>query len=150
MPGPDEVRREVLTRARTIAIVGLSDKPDRDSNEVARYLISQGYRIVPVNPMLPSVLGERSYPSVASIPPEIPIDIVDIFRRSSEVPPVVAEALARKVPAVWMQLGVENEAAAESARAHGATVIQNACIMQDHRRLKIGPVAPPPGPGKSP
>jgi predicted CoA-binding protein len=135
----DATTREVLGQARTVAVVGLSDKTERDSNEVARYLQSQGYRIVPVNPMLGEVLGEKSYPSVASIPSEIPIDIVDIFRRSEQVPPIVDEAIARRAPVVWMQLGVENAEAAGKARAAHLTVYMNRCIMQEHRRLKIPP-----------
>jgi hypothetical protein len=141
MPTDAELR-EVLTRARTIAVVGLSDKPERDSNEVARYLRSQGYRIVPVNPMLPEVLGETSYPSLAAIPPSVRIDIVDVFRRSDQVPPVVDEAVARHVPVVWMQLGVEHSEAAAKARAAGLTVVENLCIMVQHRRLRIPPAAP--------
>ncbi len=137
----DAELREVLTRARTIAVVGLSDKPERDSNEVARYLKSQGYRIVPVNPMLSEVLGERAYPSLSAIPHDVPIDIVDIFRRSDQVPPVVDEALARHVKVIWMQLGVEHAAAAAKARSAGATVYENLCIMVQHRRLRLPPVA---------
>lgn len=140
----DESLRSIITPARTIAVVGLSDKPERDSNEVARYLQSQGYRIVPVNPMLRDVLGERAYPSLSSIPPEIHIDIVDIFRRNDQVPPIVEEAIQRGVPVVWMQLGVENAAAAATATAHGLRVVQNLCIMQQHRRLHLPPV-PAPG-----
>jgi uncharacterized protein len=136
----DDAIRELLSRAHTIAVVGLSDKPERDSNEVARYLRSQGYRIVPVNPMLTEVLGERSYPSLSAIPKEIWIDIVDIFRRSDQVAPVVDEAIARGVGAIWMQLGVEDEAAAGKARAAGIPVWENLCIMVQHRRLKIPPV----------
>ncbi len=142
MPSDRELT-EILSRARTIAVVGLSDKPERDSNEVARYLRSVGYRIVPVNPMLPQVLGETSYPSVAAIPADIPIDIVDIFRRSDQVPPVVDDALRRGAKVLWMQLGVEHAEAAARARAAGATVVENLCIMVQHRRLRIPPV---PGP----
>jgi predicted CoA-binding protein len=134
--------RELLTRSRTIAIVGLSDKPERDSNEVGRYLQQQGYRIIPVNPMVKSVLGETAYPSLEAIPADIPIDIVDIFRKSEDVPPVVASALARHPKAIWMQLGVENDSAAQSARAQHRIVVQNRCIMQEHRRLHIPPVPP--------
>jgi uncharacterized protein len=136
MPVTDEQLRDALGSARTIAVVGLSDKPERDSNDVARYLQSQGYRIIPVNPMLTEVLGERSYPSVSAIPNGIPIDIVDIFRRSDQVPPVVDEAIARGVKVVWMQLGVEHADAATKARAAGATVFENLCIMVQHRRLR--------------
>jgi uncharacterized protein len=132
----DEELRDVLGHARTIAVVGLSDKPDRDSNEVARYLQSQGYRIVPVNPMLPEVLGEKAYPSLTAIPPELRVDIVDVFRRSDQVPPVVDEAIARGDKVVWMQLGVEHAEAAAKARAAGLTVFENLCIMVQHRRLK--------------
>jgi len=135
-PPTDATLRDVLGRARTIAVVGLSDKPDRDSNEVARYLQSQGYRIVPVNPMLPEVLGEKAYPSLASIPPDVAVDIVDVFRRSDQVPPVVDEAIARRDKVVWMQLGVENAEAAAKARAAGLTVFENLCIMVQHRRLR--------------
>jgi len=133
---------ELLTTARTIAVVGLSDKPDRDSNEVAKYLQSQGYRIIPVNPTVSEVLGERSYPSLRSIPPEIRVDIVDVFRRSDQVGPVVDEALERGVGAVWMQLGVENPQAAAKATAHGVPVLENVCIRVQHRRLRIPPVPP--------
>jgi len=135
-PPTDATLRDVLGRARTIAVVGLSDKPERDSNEVARYLQSQGYRIVPVNPMLPEVLGEKAYPSLASIPPDVAVDIVDVFRRSDQVPPVVDEAIARRDKVVWMQLGVENAEAAAKARAAGLTVFENLCIMVQHRRLR--------------
>lgn len=133
----DERLREILLTARTIAVVGLSDKPERDSNEIARYLQSVGYRIVPVNPMLSEVLGERAYPSLEAIPPELRIDLVDVFRRSEEVPPIVDQAIARKVPVVWMQLGVRNAEAAEKARHHGLTAIEDLCIMVSHRRLKV-------------
>ncbi len=135
--------RRLLEEARTIAVVGLSDKPERDSNEVARYLQGVGYRIVPVNPLLREVLGERSYPSVTAIPADVRIDIVDIFRRSDQVPPIVEEAIARpEVRAVWMQLGVAHPEAAERARAAGRLVVENLCIMQQHRRLRVAPVRP--------
>lgn len=138
MTEPDDASvRALLQRARTIAVVGLSDKPERDSNEVARYLKSQGYRIVPVNPMLPEVLGEKSYPSLAEVPRDPPIDIVDIFRRSDQVPPVVEEAIPRRPAAIWMQLGVQNAEAAERAERAGIPVLQNRCIMVDHRRLGL-------------
>ena len=140
----DEGLRRLLTRSRTIAVVGLSDKPERDSNDVARYLQSQGYRVVPVNPMLNEVLGERAYPDLEAIPGETSLDIVDIFRRSEQVPPVVHAAVLRGAGAVWMQLGVENAAAAAEAEAHGIPVVQNLCIMQQHRRLHIPPVPPSP------
>ena len=140
METPDARLHEVLSSARTIAVVGLSDKPDRDSNEVARYLQRNGYRVVPVNPMLTNVLGEPSYPSVSAIPADVKVDVVDIFRRSSEVPPIVEESVARHVPTVWMQLGVENSEAAKAARARGVLVIETTCIMRVHQRLNVPPV----------
>jgi len=132
----DSGLRDVLVRSKTIAVVGLSDKPERDSNEVARYLQAQGYRIVPVNPMLTEVLGEKAYPSLAAIPNDIRVDIVDVFRRSDQVPPVVDEAIARGAPVVWMQLGVANAEATAKARGAGLTVFEDLCIMVQHRRLK--------------
>lgn len=140
----EEVLRAALGRARTIAIVGLSDKPERDSNEVARYLQGHGYRVVPVNPLVKEVLGERSYPSLAAIPPDVPVDLVDVFRRSEEVPAIVDEAVARKVPVVWMQLGVSNGGAAVRGRAAGLTVVEDLCVMREHRRMGIRSPGPRP------
>jgi len=140
----DSTLRSILERARTIAVVGLSDKPERDSNDVARYLQVHGYRVVPVNPAVSEVLGERSFPSLSAVPPDVRIDIVDIFRRSEQVPPIVDEAIARSVPVVWMQLGVEHPAAAATARSHGITVLENRCIKIEHHRLGIS--ARPNGP----
>jgi uncharacterized protein len=136
----DEETREILRRAHTIAVVGLSDKPDRDSNSVARYLLSQGYEIVPVNPNLTEVLGRPSFPSLNDVPPGQTIDIVDIFRRSDQVSPIVDAAITRGVKTVWMQLGVKNETAAYAARLRGIRVFQDLCIMQEHRRLHVEPV----------
>jgi uncharacterized protein len=135
-PSPEELRR-LLEGARTIAVVGLSDKPDRDSNRIARYLQEQGYRVIPVNPMLSEVLGEKAYPSLSEIPAEVRIDIVDVFRRSEEVPPIVDEAIRRGVGALWLQLGVVHEAAAALARAAGLPVAQDLCIMVTHRSLGL-------------
>jgi uncharacterized protein len=142
MAADDREIREVLTRARTIAVVGLSDRPDRDSNEIARYLQSQGYRVIPVNPTLASVLGETSYPSVAAIPETTLVDVVVIFRRSDQVGPIAEEAIRRGIPTVWMQLGIENAEAAASVRGSGGIAIENRCIMTEHRRLAVSPVGP--------
>ncbi len=136
MAATDAELRDALAGTRTIAVVGLSDKPDRDSNEVARYLQSQGYRIVPVNPMLTEVLGEKAYPSLSEVPADIRVDLIDVFRRSDQVPPVADEAIARGAKVLWMQLGVENAEAARKARDAGLTVIENLCIMVQHRRLR--------------
>jgi uncharacterized protein len=142
MPPSDAVIREVLTRARTIAIVGLSDKPERDSNEVARYMQSKGYRVIPVNPAVAEILGEKSYPSVAAIPKEIRVDIVDIFRRSDQVLPIAQEAIRRGVKVVWMQLGIDSAEAASLVREAGGTDFENLCIMTQHRRLGLPAVGP--------
>ncbi len=141
MPSDAELR-EVLTRARTVAIVGLSEKPDRDSNEVARYLRSQGYRVVPVNPTVPEILGERSYPSLGAIPREIRVDIADVFRRSEQVPAIAKEALRRGIKVVWMQLGVDSPEAASIVRDAGGVAVENLCIMSQHRRLGLPAVGP--------
>jgi uncharacterized protein len=137
MDSVDARIRDILTRAETIAVVGLSDKPERDSHQIAQYLQSVGYRVVPVNPVVTEVLGERSYPSLSTIPHEVRVDIADVFRRSDQVPPVVDEAIARSIPTIWMQLGVEHAEAAAKARAAGLTVYEDLCIMVQHRRLKI-------------
>ncbi|MGI0131579.1 MAG: CoA-binding protein [Thermoplasmata archaeon] len=140
---PDEVSlRQMLETARTIAVVGLSDKRERDSNEVARYLQSVGYRVIPVNPSLTEVLGERAYPSLSAIPSEIRVDLVDIFRRSDQVPPIVEEAVRRGVGVIWMQLGVESARGSELAEAHHIQVVENQCIMVQHRRLGVPPRPP--------
>ena len=139
MPSADDELRGILSTSRTIAVVGLSENPERDSNEVARYLQSQGYRIVPVNPALRAVLGEPAYPSLTAIPPEVRVDLAVVFRRSEAVPAVVDDAMARGIPAVWVQLGVRHPAAAAKARARGVQVVEDSCSMAAHRRLRIPP-----------
>lgn len=125
--------RELLQRAKTIAVVGLSDNPMRPSHGVSAYMQSQGYRIVPVNPECDEVLGEKSYPSLLDVPEKI--DIVNVFRRSIFVPPVVDQAIQVKAPAIWMQEGVIHEAAAEKARQAGIFVVMDKCILVEHRRI---------------
>lgn len=125
--------RHLLTTSHTIAMVGLSPKESRPSNLVARYLISAGFRVIPVNPGQESILGLPCYPDLAAIPE--PVDIVDIFRRSDEVGPVVDEAIAIGAKAVWMQEGIVNEAAATTARAAGLAVVMDRCIKTDHHLL---------------
>ena len=133
-PGPDDSYLTILRTARTVAVVGLSPNPERPSHRVARYLQGQGYRIVPVNPTVESVLGERSYPSLAEIPE--PVDVVDVFRRSEEVPPLVEEAIRIRAKAVWMQEGVVHEEAAAKARAAGLAVVMDRCMLKEHERLR--------------
>ena len=114
---------EQLRNSRTVAVVGLSDNPQRDSHRVSKYLQSQGYRIIPVNPMIEEALGEKSYPDLKSVPE--PIDMVDIFRRSELVPPVVDEAIEVGAKYIWMQDGVVNEEAAAKAEAAGIPVVMD-------------------------
>jgi uncharacterized protein len=129
----DREIRQLLETSKTIAVVGLSDKPDRESYRVAEYLQGQGYRIIPVNPTVDEVLGEKSYPSVSAIPE--PVDIVDVFRRPDAVGPVVEDAIAAGAKAVWMQLGIVNEEAAEAAEAAGLQVVMDRCTKIEHARL---------------
>jgi predicted CoA-binding protein len=123
---------ELLKRAKTIAVVGLSSSPLRPSHGVAAYLQQQGYRIIPVNPVIESALGEKSYPSLREVPEKI--DIVDVFRRPEFVPEIVDQAIELKLPAVWLQEGVIHEAAAEKARQAGVFVVMDRCILKEHRK----------------
>ena len=123
---------ELLKKYRTIAVVGLSSNPMRPSHGVTEYMQSAGYRTIPVNPNETEVLGEKSYARLEDVSEKI--DIVNVFRRAEEVPPVVESAIRIGAKAVWMQLGVENEQAAEKARAAGLVVIEDACILVEHRR----------------
>jgi predicted CoA-binding protein len=127
---PDQIY-EMLQRAKTIAVVGLSDNPLRPSHGVAAYLQSQGYRIIPVNPEIKGSLGEKAYPSLLEVPEKI--DIVDIFRRPEFVEEVVDQAIQLKVPAVWMQEEIVHEKAAQKARAAGIFVVMDRCILLEHR-----------------
>lgn len=122
---------DLLRKAKTIAVVGLSNKPLRPSHGVALYMQQQGYRIIPVNPNLQSVLGEKAYPSLKDVPEKI--DVVNIFRRPEFVPEVVDQAIALEVPAVWMQEEVIHEQAAEKARQAGIFVVMDRCILKEHR-----------------
>jgi len=122
----------LLRSVSTIAVVGISDKPERPSNEVARYLMAAGYRVFPVNPTLDEVLGQPCYPNLMAIPEEGGVDLVDIFRASEHVGPVVDEAIAIGAKAVWMQEGVVNEAAAQAARAAGLPVVMDRCTKKVH------------------
>ena len=125
---------EILKNWKTIAVVGLSPNPYRPSNGVSAYMKEQGYRIIPVNPGHAQILGEKSYRRLEDIPE--PVEIVNVFRRSEEVGPVVDSAIAIGAKAVWMQQGVYNEEAAERARAAGLEVVMDRCILQEHRKLR--------------
>jgi uncharacterized protein len=122
---------DILTKSRTIAVVGLSDSPLRPSHGVSAYMQTQGYHIIPVNPQIESALGEKSYPSLLEVPEKI--DIVNVFRRSEFVPEVVDQAVQLKVPVIWMQEDVVNEPAAAKARAAGIFVIMDRCILKEHK-----------------
>ncbi len=129
--------RSILTRYRHIAVVGISEKPDRPSNAVARYLIRAGYSLYPVNPSISEVLGLECWPSLSAIPEEKRglVEIVDIFRKPEDVPSVVEEAISIGAKVVWMQLGISNEAAADMALKAGLEVVQNRCIAVEHQNL---------------
>jgi hypothetical protein len=134
--------RGILETYRTVAVVGVSRDSSKDSYRVAAYLKSHGFRIVPVNPVADEVLGEKSYKSLLEMPVEIQksIEIVDIFRPSADVPPIVREAIRLrevhgKPHVVWMQLGVVHESAAEEARKAGLTVVADKCMMREHMAL---------------
>ena len=131
-PNEGEIRR-LLDVARRIAVVGLSPKPHRDSNRIGRYLIEHGYEVFPVYPREEEILGQKVYRRVQDIPEGV--DLVNVFRRSSELPGVVEDTLAARAPALWFQLGCIHEAAAERAIAAGVRVVMDRCIMVDHRHI---------------
>lgn len=126
----------ILRKFHTIAVVGLSDKPERASFDVAKYLQSHGYRIIPVNPAISEVLGEKAYPNLSAAPEKI--DIVDIFRKSEDVGPVVDEAIKIGAKVVWMQLGISNEEAARKATQAGLEVVMDRCMKHEHYLLGGG------------
>ena len=137
-----DIIKEILEKYKVIAVVGLSKEPGKDSHRVAAYLKLHGYRIIPVNPFADEVLGEKSYPSLLDIPPEIQktIEIVDIFRPAKDMPPIVEQAVTLKQKngkpfVVWMQLGIVNEEAAEAGRHAGLIVVMDKCLMVEHNRL---------------
>jgi predicted CoA-binding protein len=134
--------KEILTKYKTVAVVGLSREPDKDSHRVSAYLKKHGFRIIPVNPFADEVLGEKSYKSLLDIPSEVQktIDVVDIFRPSKDVPLIVEQAVKLKEMygkprVVWMQLGIVNGQAAEAAKKAGLTVVMDRCIMLEHKRF---------------
>lgn len=124
---------KILKGYKTIAVVGLSPKEDRPSHNVAKYLKSQGYRIIPVNPNATEIFGEKCYPDLKSISEKV--DIVDIFRRSEDVPSIVDEAISIGARVVWMQEGIINNEAADRARKAGLEVIMDRCMLKEHKRL---------------
>ncbi|MBI5222879.1 CoA-binding protein [Candidatus Micrarchaeota archaeon] len=127
--------KSILKSSKIIAVVGLSDKQERPSYDVATYLMEHGYTLIPVNPMISQWKGLKAYPSLSEIPREIKIDIVDIFRKSEDVPPIVDEAISIGAKVVWMQLGIVNESAADKAKSAGLQVVMDRCIKIEHAKL---------------
>ena len=135
-PAQNDAIAHILKHHRTIAVVGLSPNPQRDSYEVAEYMQAQGWRIIPVNPAakVNEILGEKVYPSLVEAAKAEKIDLVDVFRRSEDVPPVADEAIRIGAKGLWLQLGIEHAASLEKARAAGLWVVQNKCLLVEHRR----------------
>ena len=131
----DATLRSILSQTRTIAVVGLSSKPHRDSYGVARYLQNRGYKVVPVNPKETEVLGETAYPSLLDMPTDVAIDIVDVFRKGEETPPVAEQAVSIGARVLWLQEGIVNDEARRIAEEGGLTVVMDLCIRTTRARL---------------
>ena len=131
----DEELKKMLCDSKTVAVVGISPKADRPSHRVASYLKSKGYRVIPVRPDGEEVLGEKVYHGLMEIPKEIHVDVVDIFRRSEDVLPIVEEAIQRGAKVIWMQEGVIHEEAAVKAEKAGLKVVMDRCMKKEHQRL---------------
>ena len=129
----DKEMKEILLSIKTIASVGVSSNPEKESYAVVAYLKDQGYRVIPVNPTAAEVFGEKAYPSLSDIPDKV--DVVQVFRKPEDVPPVVEEAIKIGAKVVWMQAGIVNEEAAKKAREAGLQVVMDACMRATHRRL---------------
>ncbi len=127
--------KKILSNSKTIAVIGISPKENRPSYRVASYLQSKGYRIIPVRPDGEEILGEKIYPTLSEIPKEINVEVVDIFRKSEDVPPIVEEAIQRGARVVWMQEGVIHQEAGEKAEKAGLTVVMDRCMKKEHQRL---------------
>ncbi len=127
--------KELLQETKTIAVVGLSDKPDRPSYGVSKYMQAQGYRIIPVNPMCQEILGETCYPNLSSIP--FPVDMVNVFRKSEDCLEIAHEAVKIGAKSFWMQLGVINPEALAYAKSHGLEAVMDLCLLIEHRRYGL-------------
>jgi hypothetical protein len=128
----DSEIREILSM-KNVAVVGMSKNPEKDAYQIPRYLMNNGYNVIPVNPTADEILGKKCYKNLREVPENV--DIVDVFRPSEDVPPVVKDAIAKGVKVVWMQLGISNEEAAKEASEKGIKVVYNRCMLQEHRRL---------------
>lgn len=133
-PSPDELRK-LLTEASTIAMVGASSSPDKPSHGIMRKLLTAGYRVIPVNPRETEVLGQKAYPSLRDVPEKV--DIVDVFRRAEDTPPIADDAVAIGAKAIWLQSGIFNEETARRAQAGGVLAVMDACIGVEHSLLQI-------------
>ena len=133
---PTSQIRSILLQAKTIAVVGISEREDRASNYVSDYMQSQGYKIYPVNPNIEEWFGSKSYESIQDVPDKI--DIVDVFRRSTSVMPVAEDAVASGAKVLWLQQGIVNQEAATFALDRGLTVVMDSCIMVEHKSMKLG------------
>ena len=126
-----------LNEIKTIAIIGLSDKPDRPSFQVGQYLLDQGYKIIPINPNITESLGQKAYPNIASIPSEINIDIFDIFRKSEDVESIIQEIIdSVRSGIIWLQEGINNQSAVDLATSHGYQITSGLCLMKYHQNQK--------------
>jgi uncharacterized protein len=129
-----EIRR--FYDLKNIAVVGMSRNEEKPAHFVPKFLIERGYNIIPVNPTTAEVLGRKSYPAISEIPNDLNIDIVDVFRRSEDVPDVVEDAIKKKgIKLIWMQLGISNEEAERKAKENGIDVVYNRCMLEEHKRL---------------
>lgn len=125
---------QLLSRPRTVAVVGLSPKAHRESFKVSQYMQQQGWRIVPINPNASEILGEKAYPSLTEAAAAVQLELVNVFRNSEDVPPVVMEAIAIAAPAIWLQLGIRHDAALAHAQAAGLQCVQDKCLLVEHAR----------------
>lgn len=131
----DKEIKDILSSCKTVAVVGISPKEDRPSHRVASYLQSKGYRMIPIRPDEDYILGEKVYHHLMEIPKEVEVDVVDIFRKSEDVPPIVEEAMQRRAKVVWMQEGIINVEAAAKAERAGLKVVMDRCVKKEHERL---------------
>jgi predicted CoA-binding protein len=132
---PEERIKEILEKSKIIAVVGASRTEGKPAHFVPAYLKSKGYKIIPINPFADEILGEKAYKSLLDIPPDIKIDVVDVFRPSEEVTKVVEEAIKRGVKIVWLQSGIYNKEAVELAKKNNIEIIWDRCMMETHKRL---------------
>jgi hypothetical protein len=134
---PEDLK-ELLDTSKNIAVVGMSPNPERDSNEVGKYLIEKGYNVIPVNPKVPEIYGKKTYPSILDIPKDIKIDIVDVFRNPEGSKEVINEAPTVSPRAVWLQLGAENKEVIDLAQSKNLNLVYGICIMVTHRKIQKG------------